>query len=57
MFFKIFKEIWRASNLFYKNERQHLIFLSILVALTSLVSAILPYFIKLIIKKLRYDNF
>lgn len=49
MFFKIFKEIWRASNLFYKNERQHLIFLSILVALTSLVSAILPYFIKLII--------
>ncbi|MFW1939140.1 ATP-binding cassette domain-containing protein [Acinetobacter junii] len=49
MFFNMFKEIWRASNQFYKNEKQHLIFLSILVGLASLVSAILPYFIKLII--------
>ena len=49
MFLKTYKAMWRVSNKFYKNERKHLIVLIGLVIATSFITAILPYFIKLII--------
>lgn len=49
MFFYKFKEIWHSSTHYYQHQKKHLIFLIVLVALASLVSAILPYFVKLIV--------
>lgn len=49
MFLQAYKEMWRVSNKFYKNERKHLVLLTILVVFTSLITTILPYFIKLIV--------
>jgi len=44
MFFYKFKEIWHSSTHYYQHQKKHLIFLIVLVALASLVSAILGEF-------------
>ncbi|AQZ83438.1 hypothetical protein BUM88_18560 [Acinetobacter calcoaceticus] len=58
--FKIYIDMWNISHQFYKKSKYHLFAFSIIVILTSLLAALLPYLMKLIVDstngKLTFTN-